>query len=148
MRRVVSLLVLLAVGVVAAAPQPLPHRHDPSKEDLARLQGVWAVSLCVDNERVEPVRGEYTVIIKGDRLICKGEKSSEEAEIRIDATRNPKNMDQRGLSGEFKGVTIPGLYRLEGDTWSFCYREGRRVRPREFTSKEGNLIYVFTRKAR
>jgi hypothetical protein len=58
-------------------------------------------------------------------------------------------MNQRCLSGDFEGETIPALYRLEGATWSFCYREGRRIRPTAFVSSgEGNLIIVFERKAR
>jgi uncharacterized protein (TIGR03067 family) len=124
---------VLVVGLALAGDKPA---DDVSRKDLERLQGDWeAASMIVDGQKLpdddaqalfRTVRGENYSILLFDKEIVKGT-------FKIDAGKNPKTIDS--LS---RGKTVPGIYKLEGDTFTVCAASPGKDRPRDFTCQEGS----------
>ena len=146
---------VLAVAVLALgfapAPFPKPPRPDGAKEELKKLEGTWLVVRRTRQGSPVPQRGVTTVVIAGDRLqfIVDGMVRTEWT-ITLDVTKTPRVFDRTKV-GKPPGVVLRGIYRLEGDTLTLCYRqEGTAAqRPTDFdASKPGAWLQVSTRKKR
>ena len=51
-------------------------------------------------------------------------------------------MDIFGADGPNKGKTILAIYELNGDTLRVCYDLTGKVRPTEFKTKKGELLFL------
>src|SRR5947207_9142815 len=116
----------LLVTLVAAVPlsaAPLPPRPD-----LPRMQGTWVVV----RQQIGMIQtggglGELTLEIKGDiATMTRGAELQSQWMMKFDPLNNPKGMDWVGV-GTSKGTVQHGIYRLEDDTFTYCYRAD--VRP-------------------
>jgi uncharacterized protein (TIGR03067 family) len=68
--------------------------------------------------------------------------------FRIDPAKNPKEIDLTSASDVpgAKGLTLPGIYKLDGDTLTVCRASGPEVkRPKEFKAGEGVHLSVLKR---
>jgi RNA polymerase sigma factor (sigma-70 family) len=122
--------------------------------ELEKLQGTW-VMISVE-EHGNSVSGEgikkkfgVTMVIKGDEFNLKlaVNKSELRGRLTIDPAKEPKTMDWSALRPEDERALTPppkGIYRLEGDTFTFCYGEER---PTDFWTKHQRM-YVFKREKR
>jgi uncharacterized protein (TIGR03067 family) len=136
--------VAVAVLAVAFAPAPLPRRGQPSLSDeLKRLQGTW-VRESHHLEGLPLSAGpEYTVEIEGDRLRCvHSGKMTAEWRLLLD----PKDRGIFDLQSK-DGSIVLGIYRLEGDTLTHCYRNsGAETRPVDFTPRAGVGVEVMRKR--
>src|SRR5262245_9771693 len=140
MRTKLPLLCLAVLSLAAYAP--LPDVKDPTKEDMKKLQGDWALgSLEEGGKKIEPPGGKSPAfVIKGNTLTIKEDGRDEVAEITLDARKKPREINIRPLRGPGgKGPPeklIPGIYKLEGDTFTICFSHGGSDdRPRKFDTK-------------
>jgi uncharacterized protein (TIGR03067 family) len=136
---------------LAFAPAPFP-KPDPSKDDPKKIQGQWM--------RIRYTQGAYTeegptgsvITVTGQRL--KYEQSNTQIgdyTFALDTKKKPKVLDFTCIAGVAKGLVYRGLYRLEGDTLTLCYRQSAAEsdRPTAFdASKEGVVISVYKRQKR
>ncbi len=86
--------------------------------------------------------------IKDGRVSTAGRDGKKvESVLKIDPTQSPKTCDESHLSGPLKGKTFHGIYKLEGDTLTTCYRIDGGGRPAGFESKpdSGVLLVVLKR---
>src|SRR5437773_2528929 len=51
--------------------------------------------------------------------------------------KSPKEIDSLYTSGPASGKTVKGIYKIEGDTITYCWAEPDKDRPKEFESKSG-----------
>jgi uncharacterized protein (TIGR03067 family) len=119
-------VVLLASALsLAFAPAPFP-RPDSSKSDLQKMQGEWTQVKFAVAGKPDTVR-DFLVVVSGKRMkwVLAGKPFVEWA-ISLDGTKKPKEFDARGVAGSVKGALFRGVYRLEGDTLTICYRAGER----------------------
>ena len=136
-----SLLLLLAFG-------PAQAQRDAT-EDRERLQGSWVIIGLVDNGKNVPeekLRADgIRVVFEADRLSYTEGDVRREFRFELDPAARPKAIDLTILSGERKGKTSAGIYRMEGDTLRLCVPESPdEPRPTEFASKEGSELVLFT----
>jgi uncharacterized protein (TIGR03067 family) len=120
---------------------------DATKKDLDAMQGVWqVVSLEIDGKALpEDQFKAFKLTIKGDKGSHPGDDGkTEEATLKLDASKKPKTIDIMPLTGSDKGKTIRGIYSLEGDTLKVCANHNGDARPTEF--KGGKDIVLFTMK--
>jgi uncharacterized protein (TIGR03067 family) len=111
---------------------------DDAKKELDALQGTWKVESFkvagteTPQDDLKKVTfmvkdGKYTVTING--------KEEETGTIKVDPSKKPKTIEFEITSGKDKGKKQPGIYTLEGDTFTFCMAfPGETERPTKLES--------------
>lgn len=128
-----GLLAVCVAGVFAAAVPAA---------DKAPLEGKWVIeSLTRDGKADDSLKGA-TRVHAGDKYTITPAKDSKgvatEGTFSIDADK--KTIDMKPSSGNFKGKTLQGIYKLDGDTLTVAFAEAER--PKGFESKEGSKVVV------
>jgi uncharacterized protein (TIGR03067 family) len=117
-------------------------------KDLAALDGTWAIVSSTDNGvEVMPERlmGVEFVVKAGKVSARLDGKEVSTSTITIDASRTPKHLDLIYESGAAKGKTTKAIYKLDGDTLTWCEAPpGVDGRPTAFESKTGSGFTLFT----
>ena len=103
-------LPLLAVLCLAFAPAPLPKQcHADSQRELQAMQGAW----------IERFSGSAVVTIIGDRMEYSPNYTWK---LMLYTKANPKRVTATGVGSEVAGETRQGIYRLEGEKLTICWR--------------------------
>ena len=127
-------------------------KSDAEKTDAEKILGVWKFdSGKADGQELQGAEGERiknsTYEFTADKLIIKHRDRTHEAGYKLDPAAKPKTLD---LIVNVQGgeETRPGIYKLEGDTLTYCARipAGADERPTEFESKEGSGIVLMVLK--
>jgi uncharacterized protein (TIGR03067 family) len=61
-----------------------------------------------------------------------------QATIELDPTKHPGTIDYHMTAGPTKGAIQRGIYRIGGDTVTFCFAGAGAPRPADFTSQPGD----------
>ena len=136
LRYVVVSTVLLVGGLCAG---------DDKKDDPDKLQGRWqVVSMELDGEPIPDVKG-VRVVVKRNTWTFRGLALDKVAvTVRADAGKSPKHLDLREDDGD--DAAWPGIYKLEGDTLTFCRSNlAGGKRPTEFKGTPGVILIVCKR---
>jgi uncharacterized protein (TIGR03067 family) len=126
-------LAVAAVVVFAAAG---------AADDKKPLEGKWTIeSVTRDGKADDSLKGA-TRVHDGDKYTITPAKDSKAAvtdgTFTVDADK--KTIDMKPSSGNFKGKTLHGIYKLDGDTLTVAFAEAER--PTGFESKEGSKVVV------
>jgi uncharacterized protein (TIGR03067 family) len=131
MKRLALVSVVVAAGFAVAG----------SDEDVKKMTGKWRlVSFTRDGKATpqEVVASTRTVFeADGTYTVRRDGQVAVKAKVKLDASKNPKHTDVEYVEGELKGKTVLGIYKLEGDTATFCHAPPGQPRPTEFASKPG-----------
>jgi uncharacterized protein (TIGR03067 family) len=148
MRNATLLFAALAVASAVAAPLPFPKGQD--RAELRRLQGGWlAARMCYSGSETGSL--DTQVSVAGDRITF----STGSAKVIWAFTLGPKKslreMDMRCVGGTVPGsigATIKAIYRLDGDSLTFSYIEGKSSEyPADFDDRRKcQWLAVFRRK--
>ena len=126
---------------------------DAKKTDKDNIQGTWKVESVMMNGQDKDRKGELlkksTFEIAADKMLVKFNEGNKPSTYTLDPAAKPKTIDITPQGeGDGKGETVPGIYKLEGDTLTICFPCGAQMeRPTEFVSKEGSdtLLLVLKR---
>ena len=142
-----TMLAVMIVGLsLAAGAAP----DDAAKKDLGQMQGEWSmVSFEFDGRPSTPedvkkgkrtCQGNETTLTSDGQLIFK-------AKFTLVPTKKPRAIDYRSLEGAWNGMSLLGIYEVEGDTLKFCLAEPGVDRPKEFSAKQGSrqILVVWKR---
>lgn len=122
----VAAVVAFAAGSVAADKTP--------------LEGKWTIeSLTRDGKADESMKGA-TREHKGDAYSIVPLKDGKPTEGTFTIDAEKKTIDMKPSSGNFKGKTLLGVYKLDGDTLTVAFHESER--PKGFESKEGSKVVL------
>jgi uncharacterized protein (TIGR03067 family) len=138
-----SLALLLAATVCLAfapAPFPKPDRRETGADDLTRLQGTWVRML--HNGQAQP--GNDVVVVRGD--VWRYNTPNDSWVMKFDTSKKPKHIDLIRV-GE-KANYFRGIYRLEGDTFTYSLRHygSEQQRPMDYdTSRAYSWVSVYKR---
>lgn len=116
-----------------------------SDDDLARLQGTWKQTRYEKDGLTNPpdeIGWEPTTIFSGNAftVILADGTIPIKGTIKLDPSRDPKELEYTDTFGEDAGKTFPGIYALEGDEFIFCVTDQGRERPRTFTTAPGQVL--------
>jgi uncharacterized protein (TIGR03067 family) len=137
-----NLVFVLACGVVMASSGKCM-----ADDEVEKLQGTWILDSVETKGEALPKDkiARNTVVITGERFVVMNDgKVQREVTFKIDASKNPKWIDQVFPGQDGQLVTRPGLYELNGDTLRLIFD---RTRPTELkTTADSNLnITVYKR---
>jgi uncharacterized protein (TIGR03067 family) len=141
--------IILSASLVLLAADT--SKDDPGKKDMEALQGTWTAVILERNGQKAPeeVLKSFRVVIKGDKMIINPESDHRTSTFKLDPSKKPKAMDNTPDQGPKKGMVLPAIYELEGDTLKICFdNEGvSDKRPTEFktTPASGLALFVLKR---
>jgi uncharacterized protein (TIGR03067 family) len=110
-----SLLVLLVLCLIAADGR----REDATKKDTKRIQGTWAFVVIEEEGRrksqreLKGMEDRLYWTFKGNELIRNLGDEPAGGKFRLDATKQPKEIDLFDYAG--KGKPVRGIYAFEGE---------------------------------
>lgn len=149
MRTLSMPLAILWAALTAAVPaQEGAAKPDPNKEDLKKLQGKWKPVSYEQDGKKQNIGDLESWLIRGQvlELLEVNGNLFGKMEIRIDATKTPKELDII-LLGEGK-LTLLSIYSLDGDDLKVCLpNTNKRDRPRDFATqpKQSVTLRVYKR---
>ena len=131
--------VVLAVGA--------PGDKAAGKKEAPSVVGEWDGEKAVRGgmERPIPDGGvKVTFTADGKMIFKEGNKDAEEGTYKVDARKNPPEID---LSPPKEDGTLLGIYKLDGDTLTICLADKSSTdRPNKFESPEGTNLMLVTLK--
>lgn len=158
MKTLAALVVALAVVVGGSggfAYHVLAREADAKKTDKDNIQGTWRVESVKMNGQDKDGKGELlkksTFEIAADKMLVKFNEGNKPSTYTLDPAAKPKTIDITPQGeGDGKGETVPGIYKLEGDTLTICLPCGAQMeRPTEFVSKEGsNTLLILLKRVK
>jgi uncharacterized protein (TIGR03067 family) len=120
------------------------------RTEYTRLAGVWSFALVeVDGKRQPDVPFPSNKMIlsrDGSYVVVQGPRVTR-GTLTVDPAKAPKHYDPTIKTGRLKGLTVPGIYELDGNTLRLCFPLGSKERPSVLASKPGSglIFQVFKR---
>jgi uncharacterized protein (TIGR03067 family) len=121
-----------------------------TKDEQARLEGVWSFTSVKVNGQPQPVAGheaDRMIFQKDGRFTVVQRPGITHGTFKVNPGHTPKQYDVRIETGRLKGISVPAIYELAGDTLTICMPLGGSERPTVLESKpsDGHLFEVFKR---
>jgi uncharacterized protein (TIGR03067 family) len=149
--RIVSVFAALAFAAALSAA-PAKDEKD-GKDDIKKFAGDWTITgwkqagNALDKEDLATAK--WTV--KDGKYKFELDGNAEEGTLKIDPSKKTPTVDLEISEGNDKGKTQPGIYKIDGDTITFCLGlPGAKDRPTDFSSTEdnGQILVTMKRKKR
>ena len=115
------------------------------------IEGTWKMIGGEQNGQDEPpedvqrstleIAGNQHTVTVGDAVL----KGTHE----LDTSQTPMTIDSSDTAGPFEGMSLKGIFTLEGDVFTVCFAAPDAPRPMEFTTKDGKatILHVWKRQA-
>jgi uncharacterized protein (TIGR03067 family) len=129
---------LLLLALALGAPAPKTDAKPPA--DQHPLIGEWVVESEVSSGKPMNVSKRARVILTSDRWKIKIEGETESC-LSVNPKKDPPTIDVwNPTQGDEEASTCKGIYKLEGDTLTFCY--SYKDRPTKFESPPKSGIWL------
>ena len=92
------------------------------KKEADQLQGSWTMYAITRNGEEVPEEFLFTgkLLIKGDTYKVSLNEQGTTATFKLDGDKTPKQIDLTYTDGAQKGMTVKGIYVLDGETLKVC----------------------------
>ncbi|MCE9565163.1 MAG: TIGR03067 domain-containing protein [Planctomycetes bacterium] len=110
---------------------------------LKELEGAYTVIGLEKGGKPAPkeIMDTLKVSIKGEVFVITIGTDEKKAKIKVDASKTPNTIDISPTDGPEKGMTFPGIYKIEKGEVTIVFHEKGTERPKEFKSEgEGMLM--------
>ncbi len=115
--------------------------EDAVKKEIANLQGTWKfVDFQGPNaDQAKELKGHGILVVTGNKMLFfLGKLKQGEGTFTVDPSKKPKHLDVTALDGPNKGMTLPAIYELAGDTLKLASFDDPKNRPKEFKYAAGD----------
>jgi uncharacterized protein (TIGR03067 family) len=139
-----TLLCALGLTAPGGSGARADDKADVAKE-LEKFRGAWTFeSVGVGGKEVSAAEFKgVTVTFAGDKYtVKKGDDVIQAATLKLDPSRSPKAFDVTVAEGPNKGMVLPGIYEISGDTLKVCFDPEGKERPTQFQGATGAQTLV------
>ena len=112
-------------------------------KEAKMLKGAWQLTEGAVGGKAFPpevTKGIKLELSPGKYVVTA--ESKDEGTVKCLPNTSPSAMEITGTAGPNKGKTFPAIYELKGDTLTVCYDLSGKVRPTEFASKTGTILFL------
>jgi uncharacterized protein (TIGR03067 family) len=135
--------IALAIGLFMSAEDP---KEPANKKDLDALQGSWSLSSVVLNgeEIPQDLLKTAKLVIDGQKYTVTLGEQTTVSTFKIDAGKNPKQIEFTYTAGPQTGQTVQGIYEVDAETYKLCRAVTPETeRPTKFEAPaDSGLIYA------
>jgi uncharacterized protein (TIGR03067 family) len=121
-------------------------------DDVGPLEGGWTMVLVFRNGAEVPPEQAKTgeLVIEDQDYRAQMGDLTVDATINVDSSKTPKEIDLTFKSGELKGKTVKGIFKLSGDDLTICRGlTEKEARPIEFAAPtDSGLLLVTWKRAK
>jgi uncharacterized protein (TIGR03067 family) len=141
---------LHVIGLILVSLMAVEEPKDAIKKEYDKFEGTWKMESFMMDGKPSPIKdfADFKMTLKGDTFTTEGAEGKSSGTYKIDPTKKPKTLDIIFVNGALDGVTMLGVYELDGDTYKVCLPTAPGAeRPKELASKEGSglVLEVFKR---
>jgi uncharacterized protein (TIGR03067 family) len=120
-------------------------RGDELKDEKKAQMGTWIPEEAEMAGRKLPEEVRKTIKLEldadGNYTVTTG-TGIDKGRVKLDLKAKPKALDIISTEGANKGKTFLAIYELKGDTLKVCYDLSGKMRPGEFATKPGTLLFL------
>jgi len=120
----------------------------PDDKDASKLVGTWKVTSAEKDGKAQTsteVKGKEVRITKDTITCSKDGKTDMACTYTLDTSSRPWRITMKCNEGEYKGKTLAGIARLEGDTLTVCHSRPDAQAPRDFKTGAGQCCLTLER---
>lgn len=120
---------------------------DALRAEVARHQGVWAVTSFVREGKETPPEVAHSIVrvVEGDHVVWKRDgKPFAGTTVTLDPAKAPHTIDVVPDGGRARGKVVLGIYRLDGDTLVIVMADPGKPRPTEFKAPAGSGLTLMS----
>jgi uncharacterized protein (TIGR03067 family) len=128
-------------------PEDKPLTEDQKKE-LEKISGTFTVELFEqDGKKSSPDELKKMKVVQTGAMwkFHLGDDVTEGKDT-VYPDKNPKEIDSLYLNTRYKDKTVKGIYKIEGDSITYCWAEPGKDRPKEFATKADSGLTLMTLK--
>jgi uncharacterized protein (TIGR03067 family) len=114
--------------------------------DPKPLAGTWAIHAATlgGRDHLDDFKG-MVLKVDGDKYDVGFATVKDEGTLTLGANKEHKTIDLKTKPGGlFKGRTMPGIYKVDGDTLTICVNTETQDRPTAYESPERSPIMLLT----
>ncbi len=119
------------------------------KKEYEKLEGTWKMESFTMDGKPAPTKdfADFRMTLKGETFTTVSADGKSAGTYKVDPARSPKTIDITFTSGQNDGMTMLGVYEVDGDTYKVCLPTSSKERPKELTSRDGTglVLEVFKR---
>ena len=132
---------LLGCGLVFSMALPAT-----AADDKEKLVGTWMVTSMEKDgkQQTAEVNKDKTVKITADTITCTGKdgKCDMASRYTLDTSAKPWQATFNCTEGEYKGKTMKGIVKLEGDTLQICFSNPDEAAPTDFKASDAKQCSI------
>ncbi len=131
---------------VSPEPEPKLTPAQLKAKDIKAMDGTFTVEKYVREGKAMPAVNMKVVQAGGEWRFFFGDNISLGRDT-IDPTKTPREVDSTYVNGPARDKTAKGIYKIDGDTITYCHADPGRERPKAFDpGKDGSGLTLIVLK--